>query len=120
MHEAFLQRTLKLKESDQPWISYEIKKAVKQRKKIYKKEEKRSPKWKIAKNQTDELIKSSKKQYYDNCKKLALEKRNTKLYYKAISNLKDGEKRKNLILEPCFPAAMTLKSAITLPNFLIK
>ena len=63
MDKAYPTKNLTIKSTDQPWITFEIKKAIKDRKKIFKKDEKRTERWKTAKKNTDSLILESKKRY---------------------------------------------------------
>ena len=61
MDELFpFQRTV-IKSSDVPWMTREIKKKVWSRKRTYRKDEKRSERWKTKKKGTDELVRKAKK-----------------------------------------------------------
>ena len=103
MQAAFPERTLKLKSTDLPWITFEIKKAIKDRKKIFSKTTKRTAEWREAKKETDNMIKESKKNYYKKMKEMALEKRSTSVYYRAVSKLKDKEKSPAFDIRSMFP-----------------
>ena len=62
--DLFPLRRRKIKTTDDPWINEEIKKAIRRRKRRFKRH-KRGPQWRIVKSETDDLIKASKREYYD-------------------------------------------------------
>ena len=103
MDEAFPTRTFKLKNTDLPWIIYEIKAAIKKRKRIFAKTEKRTVEWKKAKEETDKMITESKKSFFEKMKKTAVEKRSSALYYRAVSKIKDKEKPPDFDVRSLFP-----------------
>ena len=53
------------KSTDAQWITPQIKRQIKKRKRVYEKDKKRSDAWKIEKRKTEELISKSKKEYFD-------------------------------------------------------
>ena len=62
MDEFFLWKRYKNKSSDAPWMTPQIKRWIKARKKAYKKE-KRSQKWRDLKEETVELVRAGKKKF---------------------------------------------------------
>ena len=61
---VFPVRHVKRKSTDLPWINRAVKKQIRRRKEVYRKEG-RSDLWKMLKRATDELIKKRKKMYMD-------------------------------------------------------
>ena len=79
---CFPEKTLTIKSTDLPWISYEIKKKITARKKEFKRsKKKRTALWHAMKKETDEMIKTAKKEYYDKIKNEAKTRNNPSLYY---------------------------------------
>ena len=84
-----VQRTVK--DTDPPWITSSVKRAVKRRKRIFAANQKRNAAWKAEKVTTNKLIVESKKRYLDNqVSKLAEEGSHT-IPYRAIKNLKTSD-----------------------------
>ena len=61
--EYFPERTLKLKSDDQPWISFQLKKLDRRRKRVYRKE-RRSSKWKKLDSEFKKEVKLAKENFY--------------------------------------------------------
>lgn len=76
-----------------PGSTMNLSKNLKKRNRLYKKEE-RSPNWKTAKKHTDKLLSKSKNEYYNRIKDKLTEKDAHKLPYRAIMELKGGERPK--------------------------
>ena len=91
MDQFFPKKTYKVRSTDNPWISYAIRKKIRARKKIFRKEG-RSKKWKRLKQRTDQAIKTKKEAYYKRFKDKATTMNDPALYYKAIRGLKDRNK----------------------------
>ena len=87
MDAFFPQKKIKVKSTDDPWITPEIKKRIKSRKRTYDKEH-RSDAWKEKKRETNKLIKDSKREYYDHFINLSKTSNDPALYYKIINRLK--------------------------------
>ena len=77
--EAFPEKTFHIKSTDLPWMTYEIKCAIRRRKRIYDKTQKRTNEWKEEKKKTDQLLKESMREYFEKMKNLAKEKRSAML-----------------------------------------
>ena len=67
MNECFPIVTKRFKNTDDPWITPAIRKRIKDRKKVFKRQ-RRSCKWKIVKKETDDMIKKCKKDFFDRFK----------------------------------------------------
>ena len=91
VNDCFPEKTHKIKSSDDPWITEEIRDLITTRRRVYKKE-KRSAYWKRIKKESSDLIKKEKRCFFDKFKMKAQEENNPSLYYKAIRMLKDKER----------------------------
>ena len=80
-----------VKETDAPWISNNFKKELRRRRSIYNKQE-RSNEWKNQKKITDKILREDKTKYYDRVKSKLTEKGARQLPYRAIKDLKGGER----------------------------
>ena len=90
---SFPPKTFKIKTTDDPWITYGIKKMIKARKRRYGRTLKRDARWREIKRETERMIKESKKEFYEATKAKAKETNNIGLYYKAVAQIKDQEKK---------------------------
>ena len=102
-NEAFPEKTFHVKSTDLPWMNYEIKCAIRRRKRIYDKTMKRTGEWKEAKNESDRLLKKAKREYFEKMKDLAREKRSASIYFKAVTKLKDQEKTPQFDIRSLYP-----------------
>ena len=112
MEMSFPEKKLKIKSTDDPWITHEIRSRIRTRKKAFSRTKKRTPHWHALKKETEELIKKSKKEFYEDIKALATEKSNPALYYKAVNKLKDVERANDFDIHTMFPN----KSDVTIGN----
>ena len=94
-NQAFKMVTRKIKSSDPPWITPAIKRQVAKRKRIFRQTEQREGRWRSEKEKSNQMIRDSKKKYFDN----EVEKLNVsgahRLPYLAVKNLKSAEKPKS-------------------------
>ena len=88
------------KSTDDPWITDEIRKKIRQRKSVYRREE-RSRKWKKLKRKTDAMIKASRKKYYR--RELEKLKQPGLLPFKVLNEMKVKERPPAWTLEGMFP-----------------
>ena len=84
-----IQRTV-IKSTDPPWMTKEIKRRIRSRKRMYSKEE-RSDRWHGKKKETKRLVKEAKYNYYNKFVNLAKKTNDSGLYFKAVSRLKCRE-----------------------------
>ena len=80
----------------------------------------RTPYWHALKKETDEMIKKSKKNFYEEVKSNAKERGDPSLYYRAVTKLKDAEKSQSLIYVQCSLKRLTSKLEIVYLHFLTK
>ena len=90
---CFKKQTRTIKSTNVPRFNNELKREFKKRNRLYKKEE-RSPEWKAAKKRTDKLLAQSKNDYYNRINNKLTEKDSHRLTYRAIKELKGGERPK--------------------------
>ena len=83
-------KTKKIKSTDDPWITPEIKRHIRTRKRIFERE-RRGIDWMAKKKETDDMIRGSKKDYYEKFTSLAKENNDPSLYFKVINRLKDRQ-----------------------------
>ena len=97
MDEAFPRKILKIKSTDPPWMTYEVLCRIKDRKEESLKG-RRSNEWKRQK-------KEEKKKFYDKTKELAKTRNDPALFYRAVTCLKDTEKKP--FFNPADPRGIT-------------
>ena len=102
MDNFFPEKTKKIRDTDDPWITDQIWRRIRTRKKKFKKEE-RSENSKTLKEETTRLIRESKADYYKKYTELAKETGDPALYYKVVNRLKDRQSPHLLKLQQCFP-----------------
>ena len=90
------------KSSDPPWMTPQIKKRIRSRKRSYKRED-RGPSWRKKKKMTADLVKKAKKDFYNKFVELAKRTNDAGLYYRAVSNLKESEAPKSFSVADLFP-----------------
>ena len=83
-------KKVKIRDTDDPWITNHIRNKIETRKKIFKRG-RRGDEWKEARKETTKLIKESKKEWYDKYKEQAKTSNDPALYYKVVNRLKDKE-----------------------------
>ena len=86
----FPRKKIKIKYTDDPWISSYIKRRIRARKCIYD-EEDRSDRWREVKKETNELIKKSNKNYYDKFKAMARNNSDPSLYTEWVTGSKTNK-----------------------------
>ena len=91
-----------VKSTDPPWMTPQIKRRIKSRKKSFKKED-RGPNWKRKKKVTVDLVKKVKKDFYNKFVDLAKKINDAGLYYRAVSHLKESEAPKSFSVSDLFP-----------------
>ena len=89
---CFPKKLNKFKSTDDPWITPEIKKKVATRKRYFQRVKKRTEEWGRLKKISDDAIKKSKTDFFNNFKSRAADESNPALYYKVVNLLKDKEK----------------------------
>ena len=94
MNTFFPLRTVKKKSTDLPWINKAVRKKIRRRNRIYKKEG-RSELWKYLKRITDELIKSRKKVYMGRRRQLLTEKDAGRSFFRLVKAFNTPEKPQN-------------------------
>ena len=87
---CFPLKTITIKSSDQPWYNNGIRKAVKKRKRHFKRYG-RDKRWHELKKKTEQLIENAKQKFYEEGKASAKAKNDPSTYYKLVGKLKDGE-----------------------------
>ena len=88
---CFEKKTRLIKSNDPPWMTRQLKCMFKKRSRTYRKQE-RPPLWKWRKKETDRLIAAEKRKYYERIKTKLKEEGSNTLPYKAIKELKGGER----------------------------
>ena len=83
---CFPLKTRRVRSTDDPWITDEIKRAIRTRKRRYKKWD-RGPKWQSAKDHTNSLIKESKRDFYNDAVERLKARGSSQLPYKALKEL---------------------------------
>ena len=68
-NECFPVKHIKIRSTDDPWITWKIRKRIEDRKRIYRRLNKRTEEWKEVKKETDRMIKGEKKAFLINLKK---------------------------------------------------
>ena len=101
---CFPLRAIVIKSTDKPWMNNFIRRAVRRRKKIFKKEY-RSNRWRRHKKKIVRLIQERKTEYMDGIKQSVKEAGNTRAYHQAIKKLqtKDTPSQKPWCLQNMFP-----------------
>lgn len=84
-------RERKVRSTDDPWITDEIRRAIRRRKRRYSKWH-RGPKWRLVKDETDLLIKESKTDYYKSSVDKLKENGSSQLPYRALKELSIPER----------------------------
>jgi hypothetical protein len=79
MDAAYPTTFVKVKSTDDPWITLRIRRRIKRKKKIYLKQG-RSEKWKEAHREVTKLIRDAKFEFYERKKKIAKEKGSSSQY----------------------------------------
>ena len=87
MNTFFPKKKIKVKSTEDPWITPQIKAKIRGRKRVFD-EEHRSDRWHIKKIETSKLIKESKSEYYQQFLKMSKENKDPSLYYKMLNRLK--------------------------------
>ena len=82
----FPKKTIRLRGRDLPWITPTIRRAIRKRKRRYKKHG-RDAIWKEMKKETDRMIGESKKRYVDRVEEKCRIARNSQAYFQAIKRL---------------------------------
>ena len=91
IHAPFKER--KIRSTDDPWITDNIRSLIRRRKRVFSKQG-RSQKWKEIKCKTDLMILERKKKYYEaECNKLQMPNAH-QIAYRALNNIKEEEKPK--------------------------
>ena len=83
--------TVKKKSTDDPWITEKIRKKIRQRKKIFKKQG-RSKAWKKLKKMTTKMIKFRRDQYMERHKILLTSPGASALFYRNVRTYNSAEK----------------------------
>ena len=102
LNECFPEKVLTVKDSDDPWITMEIRRLIKRRNREYKKHGK-TPKWYRLKKIIAEKIDISKNNFLEKGKENAKKKRDSSGYYKVVNCLKDGEAPKSFNIRSLQP-----------------
>ena len=103
MDQVFPEKTKKIKNTDNPWITDFIWSKITSQKRIYDQED-RSTNWKQMKAYTNKLIKDSKKSYYRRFTDKAIATKDSRLYYQVVNRLKTTENPRPFSVMDLFPA----------------
>ena len=119
MDELYPWKKISIKSTDPPWMTGEIKRKIRSRKRTYGKE-KRSTRWHVKKEETKKTSQNCQKSYYDRFVHLAKTTNNPGLYYKAVSRLKSREAPRPF--SPCdiFPSSSEAQVAEKTADFFYK
>ena len=90
LNACFPTKTLTIRDCDDPWITKEIRRLIRKRKRIFKKYG-RCSKWHKLKKLIGMKIQEAKKIYLEKGKEQAKLKNDSSGYYKVVNNLRDGE-----------------------------
>ena len=91
MESFFPLRTVKKKSTDLPWINRAVRKRIRRRMEVYRKEG-RSELWKYLKKQTDEMIRDRKKCYMDRKKRQLTEEDANRSFFRLVKAFNTPEK----------------------------
>ena len=91
MDEFFPLRTSRRKSTDLPWINRAIRRRIRRRKKIYRKEG-RSELWKVVKKEVDEMIKKRKKVYMDRKRQQLVDPEANRRFFSLVKSFNSPEK----------------------------
>ena len=100
----FPMRTVRKKSTDLPWINKAVRKKIRRRNKIYRKEG-RSELWKYLKKLTDDLIKSRKKVYMERKKQQLVEKDAARGFFRLVKSFSTPEKPQTFDVRSLRPGA---------------
>ena len=83
-------RSIRVRNTDDPWINPFIRGKIRTRKRVFKRE-RRGQTWREHKEYTRKIIADAKKAFYERHKEMAAKKNDASIYYKAVKRLKDKE-----------------------------
>ena len=83
LNACFPYKAITVKDSDQPWFNNQIRKAIKKRKKHFKKYG-RDERWHELKKKSERLIDEAKLKYYEEGREKAKKDNNSARYYRVI------------------------------------
>ena len=116
MERFFPLRTVRRKSSDLPWINKAIKKKIRRRKKVYRKEG-RSELWKYLKAATDKLIKDRKRSYMDLKKRQLSEPDANRSFFRLVKAFNTPEKPQTFDIRTLRPGKTDSEIANELADF---
>ena len=108
--------TVRKKSTDCPWINNRIRKLVRRRKGIYRREG-RSPKWRRMKALTDELIKKRRMVYLGSQKECLLAEDATRNFFRNVKAFKTKDRPKPFDPLDLFPGKSERQAADELAGF---
>ena len=109
------------KSTDPPWMTHQIKKRIKSRKKTYRREgNKRGTGWRKKKKETARLVKEAKNNFYMRYVEQAKKTNDPGLYYKAVNQLKESEAPKPFNVTDLFPGRTENDAAERAADYFVK
>ena len=117
--ECFPWRTRKIRSTDDPWIDDEIRRAIRTRRRRFKKA-RRSRKWREAKEVTKELIRTAKKKYYENAVDKLKRQRSGTIPYRILKELAIPDRPKAWSVNSLAPEKTDMELAEDLADFFVK
>ena len=85
--QSFPEKTFTIKSSDAPWITRELRRMIRKRKRRLKKYG-RDEVWRRLKREIEQKIEEEKKKWFERQKEAALLKRDSASYYRAVNDIK--------------------------------
>ena len=119
LDQCFPLRSFMLKSTDPPWMTPKIRKAIRRRKRLFKREG-RSEAWRRLKKETEDLIKHAKQERLETIKQLIKETNDVKGYYRAIKNFSTKEEKLPWDVRSLFPGKTDLQIAEIVAAFFVK
>ena len=116
---CFPVKTLVVKDCEDPWITMEIMRLIKKRKRVFKKYG-RNRKWKRLKKIIAEKISAAKEEFFKKGKEKAKTERNSAAYFKVANGLKDGEAPKQFNINMLRPDLTDKELADSIAQFFNK
>ena len=106
----------KIRNTDDPWITHAIRRKIRARKKVFRKEF-RSTRWKQLKAETTRMIKEAKRRYYDNFTEQAKKTGDSSLYFRIVNRLRDRRAPENFCVTDLFPGQPHTAAAEQVADF---
>ena len=106
MERIFPLITVKRRSSDPPWYNWRIRKMIKQKRGIYKREG-RSPKWRRMKKLLESLVERRREKYAGSQKDALLASDGQRNFFKNVRNYRSAEKPPPFDVIPCFRGSPT-------------